>query len=77
MNSNELRAQMARHGDNNNALAKALGKTPASISNKIKGIRPFSLSEVQTIITRYDLSAEQTATIFFTQKVAENETKVK
>lgn len=74
MNSNELRAQMARHGDNNNALAKALGKTVASVCNKIKGRRPFSLSEVQTIITRYDLTAEQTVTIFFAPKVAENET---
>lgn len=74
MNKNELRAQMARHGDNASKLAKALGTSVSTLSGKINGSHPFKLHEMQFIMDRYDLTADETVSIFFTQKVAESET---
>lgn len=74
INETELRVKMLRHGDNNLSLAKALGKTPSTICCKVKGKLKFTQPEIQTIIDRYNLSAEDVQTIFFTPKVAENGT---
>lgn len=76
MNSNELRAQMARHGDNNIKLAKALGMSESTLSCKMNEKRNmcFSQTEIQTMIDRYSLSAEDVILIFFTPKVSETET---
>ena len=76
MNINELRAQMARHGDNNTELAEALGVSLSGISNRLNGKQAFTLAEVQIIIDRYNLTPAEVVLIFFTPKVAENETEV-
>lgn len=76
MNEAELRVEMIRHGDNNKALANAIGKNPSTFCHKLKGRQRFTQPEIQTIIDRYDLSPERTATIFFTPKVAETGTEV-
>lgn len=76
MNKNELKARMARYGDNCLKLAEALGKSPSTISHKLNDEVPFSLSEIQAMIERYDLTPEDVQTIFFARKVAESETKV-
>ena len=76
MNANELRAQMARHGDNNVSLAKAMNKSESTISCKMNGKRNmrFSQTEMQFIIDRYNLSAEDVMQIFFAPQVSEIET---
>ena len=53
MKKQELLAQMARHGDTYKDLAAALGKTYTAVWQKINGVRPFTQSEIQTIIDRY------------------------
>lgn len=76
MNSNELRAQMARYGDNNIKLAKALGMSESTLSCKMNGKRNmcFTQTEIQIMIDRYNLTADDVILIFFTPKVSEIET---
>lgn len=76
MNANELRAQIARHGDTAKALAQALGMAEATLSCKLNGRRNqcFTQFEIQTIIDRYSLTAEDVMLIFFAPNVSEIET---
>lgn len=75
MNSNELRAQMARHGDNNLSLAKAMDMDASSMSLKINGKRFFTQPEIQFIIDYYNLTADDVMLIFFTPQVSKMETE--
>ena len=76
INETEMRIQMLRHGDNNKALAEALGKTTPTICHKLKGSQRFTQIEIQKIIDRYNLTPEETQTIFFASQIAKNETNV-
>jgi len=76
MNKNELRAAMARHGDRAEDLAKVIGMTPNTFSDKINGKSDFRQAEIQTIIDRYGLGAKETFLIFFTPDVSANENAV-
>lgn len=69
MNKNELKAQMVRHGDSSQNLAKALGISQTSLSEKINGKREFTRSQIAVIKARYELSAEENDYIFFGQEV--------
>jgi predicted transcriptional regulator len=66
MNAQMLRSIMVLHGDTNKDLAKLLGKTEQSISNKIneKGTE-FTQGEIAKIKGKYNLTAEQVEAIFF------------
>lgn len=70
MNANELRAQMARHGDSAKTLAKALGMAVSTLSCKMNGKRNmcFSQKDIQTMIDRYELSDADVMLIFFALK---------
>lgn len=70
MKKQELLAQMARHGDTYKDLAAALGKTYTAVWQKINGVRPFTQSEIQTIIDRYNLKAKDIQVIFFASEVS-------
>lgn len=76
MNTNELRAQMARYGDSAKSLAKALDMSESSLSCKVNGRRHqcFSQSEIQHIIDRYNLAAEDVMLIFFAPEVSKMKT---
>lgn len=76
MNANELRAQMARHGDSAKALAKALDMAESTLSCRMNGRRNmcFSQYEIQIIIDRYSLTAEEVMLIFFAPQVSKIET---
>lgn len=76
MNANELRAHMARHGDSAKTLAKALKRAESTLSCKMNHQRNmcFSQDEIQRIIERYDLTADEVMLIFFTQNVSKIET---
>lgn len=76
MNANELRAQMARYGDSAKALAKVLDRAEATLSCKMNGKRKqcFTQFEIQTMIDRYHLTADDVMLIFFTPAVSETET---
>lgn len=76
MNPNELKAQMARYGDSNLKLAKALGISEATFSCKLNGKRNscFTQTEIQTIIDRYKLTPDGVMVIFFASEVSDTET---
>ena len=66
MNKALLRSIMVLHGDTNNTLAKYLGISEASLSNKINEINTeFKQSEIAAIKRRYSLDDAQTSLIFF------------
>ena len=67
MNKKALRSVMVLHGDTNRDLADLLGKTEQSISAKMneRGAE-FTQGEIVKIRDRYNLTAEQIETIFFT-----------
>ena len=67
MNKNELKAVMARHGDRQEDLAAALGISSAVLSTRINGTIPFRQPEIEKIIVRYNLNAEDIQKIFFAQ----------
>lgn len=66
MNSQMLRSIMILHGDTNKDLAKLIGKTEQSVSNKMneKGTE-FTQGEIAKIKTKYNLTAEEVEAIFF------------
>ncbi len=66
MNGALLKSIMVLNGDTVRDLAKFLGKTPQSVSDKIneRGTE-FKQGEIALIKERYNLSAEQVESIFF------------
>lgn len=68
MNARELRSVMTLHGDTYKDLAELLKISETSVGNKIneKGTE-FKQGEIAKIKERYNLSAEQVASIFFAQ----------
>lgn len=70
MNKNELKAQMARHGDTNMSLAKAMKMSYAAFSAKLNSKKIFKQSEIQIIVDRYELTAEEIKDIFFTPQMS-------
>lgn len=75
MEKKELRAEMARYGDTNETLAKALGISPQAFSAKINGKQAFKQNEIMNIKLRYELTPESVVGIFFAQKVADEYTE--
>ena len=69
MNSKLLRSIMFIFGDTNETLAKALGISEPSLSNKIneRGTE-FKQSEIVSIKNRYNLDSKQVEDIFFNDK---------
>lgn len=70
MNKKELQAEMVRHGDKTQTLADALGITAKALYMKINEKNSFTQVEIQQIIERYQLGAEDVQRIFFTCKVS-------
>ena len=57
---------MLRHGDTNKELAEYLGISEQSVSNKInESGTEFKQGEIAKIKEKYNLTADQVATIFF------------
>lgn len=68
MNRKELKIEMLRHNETGNDLAKALGISRSSLSNKMCGKygRVFTQKEIAVIVKRYSLTPERISDIFFT-----------
>ena len=66
MNSKMLRSIMILHGDTNKDLAKLIGKTEQSVSNKMnENGTEFTQGEIAKIKAKYNLTAEEVEAIFF------------
>ena len=66
MNKELLRSIMVLHGDTNKDLAEMLEITEQSVSAKINENKTeFKQGEIAKIVNRYNLSPEQTRSIFF------------
>ena len=69
MNSKMLRSIMILHGDTNKDLAKLIGKTEQSVSNKMnENGTEFTQGEIAKIKAKYNLTAEEVEAIFLTCK---------
>lgn len=68
-NTNELRVEMLRYGDTGQILAKYLGITHPTFSNKLNNNAEFTQEEICKIKVRYNLSCERVDEIFFDIKV--------
>ena len=65
----ELKATIARHGERQGDLAKAIGIFPSALSQKINGKRKFTYPEMKKIIIHYKLSSDEIIKIFFADVV--------
>lgn len=65
MNKNAFKAVMIYHGDDQKAVADAIGVSPQTVSDKLNGITDFKQSEIQTLAERYKLTPAQVDEIFF------------
>ena len=75
MNGKLLRSIMVLHGDTNISLAKYLGITEQSLSNKInENGTEFKQGEIARIKDRYDLTGEMIDNIFFAKEVSNLDT---
>lgn len=70
MNSNNLKAAMAKHNDTQEKLAEFLGLQISGVNARINGKVEFRRSEINAIRERYGLSAEETIEIFFDENVS-------
>lgn len=67
MNTLEFRAQMMKHGDKVNDLAKYLNLHPRTLYYKYSGKcnrAAFTLDEIKKIMERYKLTPEEVVRIF-------------
>ena len=75
MNGKLLRSIMVLHGDTNISLARYLGITEQSLSNKInENGTEFKQGEIARIKDRYNLSGEMIDNIFFATEVSNLDT---
>jgi DNA-binding Xre family transcriptional regulator len=68
-NRNELKAAIIRKGMNMGLLAKKIGITVGSLSNKTNGHKEFRASEIERIADVLDLNYEDIGNIFFAKRV--------
>lgn len=65
MNKNAFKAVMIYNGDDQKAVADAIGVSPQTVSDKLNGVTDFKQSEIQTLAERYKLTPAQVDEIFF------------
>lgn len=65
MNKNAFKAAMIYNGDDQKAVADAIGVSPQTVSDKLNGVTDFKQSEIQTLAERYKLTPAQVDEIFF------------
>ena len=69
-NTNELKAEIARHGDTMITLAEKLDISTVSLSLKVNGKRDFKQREIAKIKDIYNLSNDRADAIFFALSVS-------
>ena len=75
MNTKELKSVMVRNGDNVVSLANYLGISEQSFRNKMReNGTSFKQGEIAMIVARYNLTPDETMTIFFADIVSNSDT---
>ena len=69
MNRSELRAEFARRGISNRAIASELNISEQAFYNKMSGASEFKESEIKKLILILELSAEDVDRIFLSSSV--------
>lgn len=69
LNKIEFKVEMAKHSDTQRTVATAMGVTPQTIGDKLRGPAEFKRSEIEKLIRYWDLSGERTLEIFFATEV--------
>lgn len=69
-NTNEFKAELARHGDTLITLAEKLNISTVSLSLKVNGKRDFKQGEIAKIKELYQLTTDRSDAIFFTSNVS-------
>ena len=64
MNRDELRAEIARKNVSKKHIAEALGISSTGLSLKMSGTNEFKESEIKTLVSVLDLSADDVNRIF-------------
>ncbi len=64
VNRDELRAEIARKNVSRKHIAEALGISATGLSLKMAGTNEFKESEIKTLVSVLDLSAEDVNRIF-------------
>lgn len=65
VNENLLKSKIVLFGDTLSDLADYIGITRQTLTMKISGVTSFTQPEIKRIIMKYDLTPEETETIFF------------
>ena len=68
MKVNVFNSKMALYGDTIESLAEYLEISRQTLSWKIQGKTEFKRDEIDKIITRYELTPEETHEIFFSRE---------
>lgn len=69
-----LYGRMKSKGFNQSSLARKIGISPATLTNKLKGV-PFRQDEMMNICKALEIDDTKIATYFFTVKVQKTERK--
>ena len=71
---NILESKMKLFGDKQEDLANAIGITPQALNRKLNERNEFTRNEIQIIVIRYRLTAEELCEIFFITVVSDADT---
>lgn len=72
MNSKELKVEMMRHNETGENLAKIIGISRQTLSNKMNETNDavFTQKEIAIIISHYSLTNDRAIEIFFADKMS-------
>ncbi len=70
MNEIKFKQAMLEHHDTQTSLADAMGLPQSAISQRVTGKVDFRQTEINFIIQRYELTADQVREIFFDRQVS-------
>lgn len=65
MDKDLLKYYIAKNGDTMQKLADVLGIHVTTLSGKVNGRDEFKQGEINTIVSRYGLSSDETMSVFF------------
>lgn len=70
INTNKIKGRMAELNLTQKDLAKAMGLSPSTISQKITGARPVTLDEAEAFASVLKIENEQFSEFFFAKQIA-------